>query len=84
MTLEERLQRRLRNWRDAARQHRQCMDELSDESGEYWMHKVEAEVFERVISEVIADLSARSTPSAPRLSRGVKGNRHNLTVRSGT
>ena len=34
------------------------MDELSDECDEYWMHKVEAEVFERCISEISADLAA--------------------------
>lgn len=63
LTLEERLQKRLRLWREAAKQHRQCMDELNDDSDEYWMHKVEAEVFERVVAEVIADLSARSRVS---------------------
>ena len=67
MTLEERLQRRLQNWRAAARQHRECLDELNEESDEYWMHKVEAEVFERVSAELIADLSARSSPPKTKL-----------------
>lgn len=63
MTLEERLLRRLKNWRAAAKQHREAMDELNEESDEYWMHKVEAEVFERVVSELVADLGARNEPS---------------------
>ena len=73
MTLEERLQRRLKNWRAAAREHRSCMDELNEEVDEYWMHKVEAEVFERVISELVADLSARSDPPRSRRSRPTSG-----------
>lgn len=60
MTLEERLLRRLKNWRAAAKQHREAMDELDEEvdADEWTLHKNEAEVFERVISEVTADLSA--------------------------
>ena len=57
-SLEERLIKRLRSWRAAARQHRECLDELNDDSDEYWMHKVEAEVFERVMSEIATDLMA--------------------------
>lgn len=44
------------------------MDELDEyspdpnEQNEWLNHKFEAEVFERVISEVVADLSARSDP----------------------
>lgn len=66
MTLEERLLRRLQNWRAAARQHRSCMDELEEQSEEWWMHKLEAEVFERVVSEVAVDLSARNEPQRKR------------------
>lgn len=41
------------------------MDELDEEvdRDEWWLHKSEAECFERVISEVAADLGARSEPS---------------------
>lgn len=66
MTLEERLLRRLRNWRAGAKQHREAMDELNEDSEEYWLHKVEAEVFERVTSELAADLSARNDPPRKR------------------
>lgn len=62
MTLEERLVRRLRNWQAAAKQHRESMDELDEEidKNEWLLHKSEAEVFERVASELAADLSARN------------------------
>lgn len=60
LTLEERLQKRLRLWREAAKQHRQCMDELEEQDEEWMMHRLEAEVFERCITELIVDLSARS------------------------
>lgn len=63
LTLEERLQKRLRLWRIAAKQHRQCMDELQDKDEEWTMHRLEAEVFERCITELIVDLSARSAPT---------------------
>ena len=62
MTLEERLQRRLKNWRAAAKLHRDCMDELDESVDEWTMHRLEAEVFERVITEVVTDLSARNEP----------------------
>lgn len=64
MTLEERLLRRLQSWRAAAKQHRSCMDELDEEVDprEWQLHKTEAEVFERVVSELAADLSAISDP----------------------
>ena len=80
MTLEERLLKRVQLWRAAAKQHRECMDELSERDDEWWMHKVEAEAFERCTSELAADLSAISTPSAPRLARRVKRDGDNLTV----
>lgn len=73
MTLEERLQKRLQLWRSAAREHQMCMEELDPESedpkerAEWFDHKLEAEVFERCITEVIADLSARSSPPKTRL-----------------
>jgi hypothetical protein len=62
MTLEERLARRLRNWQAAAKLHRQAMDELDEEvdNHEWFLHKSEAEVFERVSSELAADLAARN------------------------
>lgn len=71
LTLEERLQRRLQLWRSAARMHRQCQEEIDDESNVEWtMHRIEAEVFERCITELIVDLSARSAPSTtPRAAR---------------
>lgn len=84
MTLEERLLKRLQNWRAAAKQHREAMDELDGRNEEWWMHKVEAEVFERVVSELAVDLSARSTASAPRPPRRVQRNGDNLTVRART
>lgn len=87
MTLEQRLVRRLRNWRDAARQHRDAMDDYDElspdrsEQNEWLMHKVEAEAFERCMSEVVADLSADLPAStAARLARSVHSNRDNLTV----
>ena len=58
MTLEERLAKRVRNWRVAERDHRNAMIELDDESDEYWLHKVEADLFERVIAEVLSDVTA--------------------------
>lgn len=68
MTLEDRLVRRLQNWRAAAKQHRQCMDELDEEvdRAEWWLHKSEAECFERCVSELAADLGARSEPRKAR------------------
>lgn len=64
MTLEERLSKRLQNWRAAAKQHREAMDELDEEvdADEWTLHKNEAEVFERCISELVADLSKRNDP----------------------
>lgn len=75
MTLEDRLLRRLRNWQAAARQHRQAMDELDEEidKNEWWMHKVEAEVFERCISELAVDLSAPREPALKRLRTAANG-----------
>ena len=67
MTLEERLQKRLRLWRAAAKQHRDCMDELDEHDEEWTMHRLEAEVFERVVSELAGDLSARNDPPKTRL-----------------
>lgn len=66
MTLEERLQRRLQLWRAAAKQHRDCMDELNEQDEEWTMHRLEAEVFERVVAELCVDLSARSTATPTR------------------
>jgi hypothetical protein len=68
MTLEDRLVRRLQNWRAAAKQHRQCMDELDEEvdRDEWWLHKSEAECFERCVSELAADLAARNEPRKAR------------------
>lgn len=71
LTLEERLQKRLQLWRSAARMHRQCQEELNDiENIEWTMHRLEAEVFERCITELIVDLSARSA-STPARAAGV-------------
>lgn len=63
MTLEERLLRRLKNWRAAAKLHREAMDELFEHDDEWWMHKVEAEAFERCVSELTADLAASAPPA---------------------
>lgn len=64
MTLEERLLKRLALWRQAAKLHRQAMDELDEEvdKHEWLLHRVEAEVFERCVSELAIDLSARNVP----------------------
>jgi hypothetical protein len=46
------------------------MDELSEEleRDEWFLHKTEAEVFERCVAELAIDLSARSTlPALPTL-----------------
>ena len=80
MTLEQRLLKRSQLWRIAARQHRECMDGFTDREEDWWIHKVEAEVFERCVSELATDLSARSAPPSPPLARRVQRNRDNLTV----
>jgi hypothetical protein len=46
-------------------------------------HRIEAEVFERVASELAVDLSARSRPAPSRLPRSVHGNGDDLTVGAG-
>lgn len=71
MTLEERLQKRLQSWRSEARNHREAMAEGPAKDEEWWMHKLEAETFERCAGDLAADLSARSTPSPSPLPGGV-------------
>lgn len=80
MTLEERLVRRLRNWQAAAKQHREAMDELDEETDacEWQLHKSEAEAFERCASELAADISARNDP--PRNTREKKDGAPNSQV----
>jgi hypothetical protein len=36
------------------------MDEIDEENDEWWSHKIEAEVFERCVAELTADLAART------------------------
>jgi hypothetical protein len=64
MTLEERLLKRLALWREAAKIHRAAMDELDEDvdRDEWLLHKVEAENFERCVSELAIDISARNVP----------------------
>jgi hypothetical protein len=44
------------------------MDELDEEvdRDEWWLHKSEAECFERCVSELAADLAARNEPRKAR------------------
>lgn len=39
------------------------MDELFEQQEEWWMHKLEAEVFERCITEIVSDLAASRAPA---------------------
>lgn len=61
MTLEERLHKRLWLWRKAALQHRECMEELTENEEEWYLHRAEAEVFERCADELIEDLAKRKS-----------------------
>ena len=61
MTLEERLLKRLTLWRQGAKLHRECMDELEEQEREWLLHKFEAEAFERCAAELASDLTAQAT-----------------------
>lgn len=60
MTLEERLIRRLQEWRKLARRYRVAQDECEDQSDEWHLNKENKEMLYRCIDELAADLGARN------------------------
>jgi hypothetical protein len=67
MTLEERLIRRLQEWRKLARRYRVAQDECEDQSDEWHLNKENKEMLYRCIDELAADLGGRNeTPKVAR------------------
>ena len=60
MTLEERLIRRLQEWRKLAIRYRVAQDECEDQSDEWHLNKENKEMLYRCIDELAADLGARN------------------------
>lgn len=58
MTLEERLQRRLREWQKLARRYRIAQDGCDVDSDEWWLNKENVEMIERLSAELAGDLAA--------------------------
>lgn len=59
--LEERLQRRLREWQKLARRYRIAQDECDVDTEEWWLNKENVEMIERLSAELASDLAATNT-----------------------
>lgn len=72
MTLTERLQRRLRNWRDEALRRRALMDDHERLSEAWWLQKSELAILQKCVNELAADLMASSDPEQKSVRRAAE------------
>lgn len=67
MGLEERLQRRLGEWRKLARRYRIAQDGCDVNTDEWWLNKENAEMIDRLSAELAGDLAVDlATTPTPR------------------